>query len=31
MRPSIAYSDHVVGKAITRRDMREDGPAASAH
>ena len=33
MRPSIAYSDpeSVVGKAITQRDMRDDGPPASAH
>jgi hypothetical protein len=33
MRPSIVYSDpeSVIGKAITQRDMREDGPAASAH
>jgi hypothetical protein len=32
MRPSIVYSDleSVIGKAITQRDMRADGPAASA-
>jgi hypothetical protein len=28
MRPSI---ESVIGKAITQRDMLEDGPAASAH
>ena len=33
MRSSIAYSEpeSVVVKAITQRDMRDDGPAASAH
>jgi ABC transporter substrate binding protein len=31
MRPSIFGPVSVVGKAITQRDMRDDGPAASAH